>query len=146
MTDAHDYDAANDDYRLWDIYTPLPAGQAVWIYSFTDNRIGNFGDNYVAPRKADFAPVSAPGMPPAPPSDSDSSAGGAGGGCFIATAAFSSLAADNVRALTDVRDSTLNSASTGTALVDLYYSISPEPAAALKAREAVKAIVRELLD
>ncbi|MDZ7815178.1 MAG: PKD domain-containing protein [Planctomycetota bacterium] len=71
---------------------------------------------------------------------------GGGGGCFVATAAFGSLATDSVEALTTVRDSALASSVTSDTLTGLYYSVSPAVANELAASDAVRALMRRLLD
>ena len=71
--------------------------------------------------------------------------GGGGGGCFIATAAFGSLAAADVRALTDVRDGALSASSLGSALVFSYYAVSPSTARAMRRSEALRALARSFL-
>ncbi|RKY17017.1 MAG: hypothetical protein DRP90_07185 [Planctomycetota bacterium] len=70
---------------------------------------------------------------------------GGGGGCFIATAAFGSLAAAEVRSLTDLRDAAVLSSSTGGAMVGLYYAVSPGVAQAVRERPALRASLRRLL-
>ncbi|MDZ7814778.1 MAG: hypothetical protein U5N86_01860 [Planctomycetota bacterium] len=50
--------------------------------------------------------------------DDDGDTGGGGGGCFVATAAFGSLAADQVEAFTAMRDSVLSGSATGSSLAE----------------------------
>ncbi len=71
---------------------------------------------------------------------------GGGGGCFVATAAFGSLADASVRSLCALRDASVRSSGNGEALVSLYYAVSPAPAAGLASSEALRALVRRLLD
>ncbi|MFA4987139.1 MAG: CFI-box-CTERM domain-containing protein [Candidatus Brocadiia bacterium] len=68
-----------------------------------------------------------------------------GGGCFVATAAFGSMAAAEVCALAAFRDSALASSSLGGACVALYYFVSPGLAERLEQRCALRAFARELL-
>ncbi|MDZ7816806.1 MAG: CFI-box-CTERM domain-containing protein [Planctomycetota bacterium] len=70
--------------------------------------------------------------------------GGGGGGCFVATAAFGSLAGETVSSLTAVRDGTFLASATGSSLVDCYYAVSP--AVARFFEPAFSAIVREMLN
>ncbi len=72
--------------------------------------------------------------------------GGGGGGCFVATAAFGSLAEESVLALTSVRDRELAASELTASLVRLYYAASPAPASGLAGSPALRALVRELLD
>ncbi len=71
--------------------------------------------------------------------------GGGGGGCFIATAAFGSLSAESVTALTDVRDKTLASSGLTSSLVSLYYAASPAVAEDLAGHDALRALIRSML-
>jgi hypothetical protein len=66
-------------------------------------------------------------------------------GCFVATAAFGSLAAQSVQALTSARDTAVATSSVGSSLVSLYYELSPMPARKLRNSEALRSIVRSLL-
>jgi hypothetical protein len=68
-----------------------------------------------------------------------------GGGCFVATAAFGSLAANTVCNLTSIRDRITNSSTVGQSLVSLYYSTSPNAAEAEKRSPAFRALVRNWL-
>ncbi|MDZ7815645.1 MAG: CFI-box-CTERM domain-containing protein [Planctomycetota bacterium] len=77
--------------------------------------------------------------------DTTGDGGGGGGGCFVATAAFGSLAADSVVALTTVRDGSLTASSVTSTLVGLYYEVSPPAAAAMSETDALRALVRELV-
>ncbi len=71
--------------------------------------------------------------------------GGGGGGCFIATAAFGSLSASEVKTLTALRDASGLASRTGAGLVSLYYSVSPAPAAGVRGSESLRALLRRLL-
>ncbi|MDZ7815434.1 MAG: CFI-box-CTERM domain-containing protein [Planctomycetota bacterium] len=75
----------------------------------------------------------------------DEDSGGGGGGCFVATAAFGSLAASDVAALTSFRDCALANTHTGSELVSLYYCVSPEAAQAMADSNALRALVRTML-
>ncbi len=71
--------------------------------------------------------------------------GGGGGGCFVATAAFGSLASESVSALTSVRDSVVKSSECGSSLVSLYYAVSPTAADALATSSALRSLIRSML-
>jgi hypothetical protein len=68
--------------------------------------------------------------------------GGGGGGCFIATAAYGSPMARDVRALNTVRDQYLLRNSLGRAFVSLYYRHGPKLADLISKRPFLKSIVR----
>ncbi len=76
----------------------------------------------------------------------DGSDGGGGGGkCFIATAAFGSPLAPEVRTLRDFRDSYLLTNGPGRTFVHIYYALSPALADVVRQHEALRAIARTLL-
>ncbi|MHA2023567.1 MAG: CFI-box-CTERM domain-containing protein [Candidatus Thorarchaeota archaeon] len=66
-----------------------------------------------------------------------------GGGCFIATAAFGEMTALTVSSLTNWRDSALSASLYGSALRDMYYSVSPTIAS--EQNSSLNAILRALL-
>ncbi len=70
---------------------------------------------------------------------------GKGGGCFVATAAFGTMASDSVRALTGTRDALLSASCTGASVLELYYSSSVSATRAETSSAALRAIVREWL-
>lgn len=70
---------------------------------------------------------------------------GGGGGCFIATAAFGSMEEPHVRILRAFRDRVLMGSSTGRALVEGYYTISPPIAKVIAAHVFLRSLVRVLL-
>jgi len=76
---------------------------------------------------------------PAPP---PSGGGGGGGGCFIATAAFGTPMAAEVRYLRAFRDEYMLTNAPGRWLVDLYYRSSPPLAEWLRSHETPRAWVR----
>lgn len=73
------------------------------------------------------------------------SGGGGGGGCFIATAAFGTAMADEVRYLRAFRDQYLLTNAWGRAFVDWYYRTSPPIADSLRERDGLRAVVRAAL-
>ncbi|MFA4986633.1 MAG: CFI-box-CTERM domain-containing protein [Candidatus Brocadiia bacterium] len=70
---------------------------------------------------------------------------GGGGGCFVATAAFGTLASDSVVAFTSMRDSSVISSTNGASLISLYYAVSPSVATAISRTESARAILRAIL-
>ncbi len=71
--------------------------------------------------------------------------GGGGGGCFIATAAFGSPLAGQVRLLKEFRDTWLLSNPPGRAFVRAYYRHSPPLARFLGEHDSLRAVVRVML-
>lgn len=71
--------------------------------------------------------------------------GGGGGGCFIATAAYGSYLAPEVRLLREFRDAYLMTNGPGRAFVSFYYRWSPPIAAMIERNELLRAGTRFLL-
>ena len=83
--------------------------------------------------------------PPPPPGgivSADVSDGGGGGGCFIATAAFGTPMAEEVRALSKFRDKYLLTSPLGRDFVKVYYRTSPPIADFIRNKPLLKATVR----
>ncbi|MFH2137592.1 MAG: Ig-like domain-containing protein [Candidatus Omnitrophota bacterium] len=76
---------------------------------------------------------------------SSSGGGGGGGGCFIATAAFGTKMAKEVRVLCEFRDSYLLTNKLGRKFVKLYYTYSPPIADYIAQRPALRSLIRASL-
>ncbi len=68
-----------------------------------------------------------------------------GGGCFIATACFGSVMAEEVQILCTFRDKFLLTNSAGRAFVKFYYKHSPRFADLIRKNEGLKAVIRTVL-
>jgi len=67
------------------------------------------------------------------------------GGCFIATAAYGTPAAEQIDVLREFRDSVLLESTTGSQFVALYYQLSPPVADFISGNSFLRTLVRELL-
>ncbi|MDZ7815340.1 MAG: CFI-box-CTERM domain-containing protein [Planctomycetota bacterium] len=76
----------------------------------------------------------------------ETTSSGGGGGCFVATAAFGSMAANTVSGLTSVRDFVLAASRCSASLVELYYYTGSHAANALRSSNATRAFIRDLLE
>jgi len=68
-----------------------------------------------------------------------------GGNCFIATAAYGTPLAEEVKILNRFRDKHLLTNVYGQTFVKLYYKYSPKMAEYIRQKESLKAIVRIML-
>ncbi|MFH1459039.1 MAG: CFI-box-CTERM domain-containing protein [Candidatus Omnitrophota bacterium] len=76
------------------------------------------------------------------PAVSASSGGGGGGGCFIATAAFGTKMAKEVKILCEFRDRYLLTNYWGTQFVKFYYKNSPPIADYIRQKEGLRSMIR----
>jgi hypothetical protein len=67
------------------------------------------------------------------------------GGCFIATAAYGTPAAEQINVLREFRDVVLLKNTVGSQFVALYYQFSPPIADVIAGNEVLRTVVRELL-
>ncbi|MCK9420083.1 MAG: SBBP repeat-containing protein [Nitrospirae bacterium] len=72
----------------------------------------------------------------------DGSSGGGGGGCFIATAAYGTPMATDVRYLRAFRDEYLLTNAAGRQFVHFYYAVSPPVADFIRQHESLRTSVR----
>lgn len=71
-----------------------------------------------------------------------SGGGGGGGGCFIATVAYGSSMAQEVKILKNFRDNVLLTNSIGKSIVNFYYKVSPHMVDFISKHDGLKALVR----
>lgn len=66
--------------------------------------------------------------------------------CFIATAAYGSIMANDVQLLREFRDSTLRQTVLGELLVEAYYTFGPAAAGVIGESEELRGLARDVLD
>ncbi|MDZ7815251.1 MAG: CFI-box-CTERM domain-containing protein [Planctomycetota bacterium] len=117
-----------------------------WYTSLGLDAFGNPGISYATATQVRYKAVETPTEPQNPGDNNNiGTDGGGGGGCFVATSAFGTMASGAVQTLCSVRDSGLNSAIPGSALVSLYYAVSPTVADRMRMSASSRALVRALL-
>lgn len=84
-------------------------------------------------------------VPPPPVPDTGGGSAGSGGGCFIATAAYGTSMAKEVKVLCKFRDEYLLNHKSGKVFVGTYYGISPALARYIEDKELIKSFVRIIL-
>lgn len=115
--------------------TGLEDGKTYYIALTAYNREG-IESEYSNEITSDGTPVpsaSAPG---------GASADEGGGGCFIATAAYGSYLAPQVRVLRDFRDNVLMTSGPGRSFVKFYYAVSPPIADVISRSPTLRTLTR----
>jgi len=125
---------------LDDPYSAVPSFSTQYIGSYGFNLYVDDSNDRSIPKEVVVAVTEGGGPAPTP-----STGGGGGGGCFVATAAFGSLMADDVRVLCRFRDNYLLGSEAGRELVKLYYRYSPPVAKVIAQDEEIKRLTRSLL-
>ena len=85
------------------------------------------------------------GYEPPPPPPPDDNGGGDGGGCFIATAAYGSPMAEEVKVLCEFRNKYLLASPLGRASVRFYCQYSPVVADFIRTKKSLRAMARAYL-
>jgi len=121
--------------------TLTPATSCTMQIVFTPSAVGTRSAQVAVASNASTSPdginlsgrTSGTVMPPPAPNS---------GGCFIATAAYGTPMAEEVRYLRALRDEVLLTSDLGRGVVDLYYRVSPALAERLRGREGLRRVVR----
>ncbi|MFA4985933.1 MAG: CFI-box-CTERM domain-containing protein [Candidatus Brocadiia bacterium] len=114
-----------------------------WYTSLALDSYGNPGISYATSTSVKYIQVD----PAVDTGDGGTTplAQGGGAACFIASSAFGTMAASTVEALCSSRDASIMSADSGSALISLYYAVSPSLANAVRMSESARATVRAFL-
>ncbi len=152
------------DGRTWTARSLGPYGNtgSTWAIAYGNEKTlsdGNIYGTFVAvsantilqsnPVPLPLAPTPAPdpATPASTPADPPAaSGGGGGGGCFIATAAYGSDFAWQVRTFKAFRDRYLLTCQIGRMAVRLYYTVSPPMAAFIAGRPVLRSVIRLFLN
>lgn len=124
----------------------VPAGAtftpATGVFSWpSPGPLGTYSVTFIATSagSSDSETITITVQNPPPPS---SGGGGGGGGCFIATAAFGTPMAEDVRYLRAFRDQYLLDNEAGRWFVEQYYWLSPPLADFIREHDSLKSLVR----
>jgi hypothetical protein len=122
--------------------------QSVLLDTALNNVLASFGEDetgeiYVVSLAGTLDRLVATTQPSGPPAPGDG--GGDGGGCFIATAAYGSPQAPEVRTLRQFRNRYLATNALGRLVVTGYYRLSPPLARWTTAHDSLRAAARRLL-
>ena len=133
------YNKTEDDITLIVPHIEAEGGRGGGHYSAEGD-----GADYNLGRTPSYAGDEPGESPPPPPAGFISAdlSEGVGGDCFIATAAFGTSMAEEVRSLSKFRDEHLLTNSPGRCFVKAYYKTSPPIANFIRNKPILKAIVR----
>jgi len=139
-TNAADFAISNAIPNTCNNTTIAPGGSCSLGVIFTPSALGARSASLAIPNDAANNPASVTlsGTAFVPPSPS----AGGGGGCFIATAAYGTPMAREVRYLRAFRDQYLLPTAVGREVVRLYYNFSPPLAGYLRRHDRLRALAR----
>jgi hypothetical protein len=141
LASADDFDWVLDDNA--DLSSPIESKTGLTGTAYQCTETLDYGTTYfwevIAYKGGSAIAMSAIGVFTTASSNNPSSGGG---GCFIATAAYGTPMAEDVKVLRDFRDEYLLTNQLGQAFVDFYYTISPSIAEFIADHPSLKPIVR----